>query len=96
VRRSITSRPECGGIGEGELRCTTRRQSPRITESRVVLYRWHPWHGRSVFIVASLNKGEPVFRCALEPGDWIPTPEVRQWMFDPAVLPDCGGFEAER
>jgi hypothetical protein len=52
----------------------------------VVLYRWHPWHGRSVFIVTSLNKAEQaVFRCALEPGDFVATLEVPQWMFDPAI-----------
>jgi hypothetical protein len=50
-----------------------------------VLYPWHPWHGRSVFVVGSLNKGEAVFRCALEPGDCVATLEVPQWMFDPAV-----------
>jgi hypothetical protein len=68
------------------VRCTSRRQNTHITESRVVLYRWHPWHGRPVYIARPLNKGrQPVFRCALEAGDSVATLEVPQWMFDPAI-----------
>lgn len=66
--------------------CTSRQQNAHITESRVVLYRWHPWHGRSVFIFGAVTKGErAVFRCALEPADVARPLEVPQWMFDAAA-----------
>ena len=67
-------------------RCTSRQQNAHVTESRVVLYRWHPWHGRSVFIFGAVTKGErAVFRCALEPADVARPLEVPQWMFDAAA-----------
>jgi hypothetical protein len=59
------------------------QRNAHITESREVLYRWHPWHGRAVFIFSAISKGEyPVFRCALDPADVSRLLEVPQWMFD--------------
>jgi hypothetical protein len=57
-----------------------------VTESRVVLYRWHPWSGRSAYIFGAFTKGEQaVFRCTLEPADVARSLEVPQWMFDAAA-----------
>ena len=64
---------------------TTPRRNAHSIETRVVLYRWHPWHERAVYVVSTLEKIEPVFRCALEPGDRVRTIDIPQWMFDPAV-----------
>lgn len=67
-------------------RCTSRRRNAHVTESRVVLYRWHPWHGREVFVFGAVAKGEQVvLRCALEPADLARPLEVPQWMFDAAA-----------
>ncbi len=74
-------RPDAAALG-----CTSRHQNAHVTESRVVTYPWHPWHGRSVFIFAPVSKGdEPVFRCALEQADVARPLEVPQWMFDAAT-----------
>ena len=89
VRRCrSTSRPvsDSRGSGAAGARCTSRQQSAHVTESRVVLYRWHPWHGRSVFIVGAVAKSErAVYRCVLEQGDDSRSLEVPQWMFDAAA-----------
>jgi hypothetical protein len=67
-------------------RCTSPQQNAHVTESRVVLYRWHPWCGRSAYIFGAFTKGEQaVFRCALERGDVARSLEVPQWMFDAAA-----------
>jgi hypothetical protein len=66
--------------------CTSRHQNAHVTESRVVLYRWHPWHDRTVLVFGAVSKGEePVFRCALDPADVARPLEVPQWMFDAAT-----------
>jgi len=39
----------------------------RPTDCRELLYPWHPWHGRRVFIHRSVNKAfPPTFHCSLE------------------------------
>jgi hypothetical protein len=69
-----------------DLSSTSQQQNAHVTESRVLLYRWHPWHGRSVFIFGAVTKGEQaVFRCALEPADLARPLDVPQWMFDAAA-----------
>jgi hypothetical protein len=66
--------------------CTSRQLNAHITESRVVLYPWHPWHGRSVWIFDAVAKEvDAVFRCSLEPAETARPLEVPQWMFDPAA-----------
>ena len=66
--------------------CTSQRQSAHVTESRIVQYRWHPWHGRAVFIVGAFAKaGHAVYRCVLERTDESRALEIPQWMFDAAV-----------
>jgi hypothetical protein len=70
----------------GDECCTSLRQNTHITETRVVLYAWHPWHGRTVAVFnrAAKNEGE-VLRCSLEAMEQARPIEVPQWMFDPAA-----------
>src|SRR5262249_42230738 len=64
--------------------CTTRQQNAHIIEQREVLYRWHPWHGRTVSIVAAMTRGGlAIFRCHAD--DRSRALEIPQWMFDPAT-----------
>ena len=87
ARRSRTHRacfrPErCAG----DASCTNRQHNAHVTESRVVLYRWHPWHGLSVVIVGAVGTGQHArYRCVLEHADDSRSFEVPQWMFDAAV-----------
>ena len=68
---------------EDAIGCTNRQRNAHVTESRVVLYRWHPWHDRSVFVVGAVAKGGcVVYRCVLEPNDDSRSLEIPQWMFD--------------
>jgi hypothetical protein len=60
---------------------TTQQQNAHVTEQREVLYRWHPWHGRTVSIVGAMVRGGvAIFRCRSD--DSGRTLEVPQWMFD--------------
>jgi hypothetical protein len=80
-RPGFGRRARCAGVD----RCTSRRQNAHITERRVILYRWHPWHGRTVLIVGAVSKGAIAsFRCQLEEQD-SRSLEVPQWMFDAAT-----------
>ncbi len=69
--------------------CTSRQPNTHSTEAREVLYPWHPWHSRSVWIVETLStESRAVFHCVTEPG--APGLAKRalaipQWMFDAAV-----------
>lgn len=66
--------------------CTSRRQDAHVTESRVVLYRWHPWYQQTVYVSGRSARGEQaVVRCALEQADVARALEVPQWMFDAVV-----------
>jgi len=52
--------------------------------SQKVLYRWHPWYGRTVWIFNTVEKtGETILRCALDSLETARVSEVPQWMFDP-------------
>jgi hypothetical protein len=66
--------------------CTSHQSNTHSTESREVLYPWHPWFGRAVWIYARrMNHGRMVARCGLEPRHDRRSVEVPQWMFDTAV-----------
>ena len=57
-----------------------------ITESREVLYPWHPWYGRSVWIYQTLTKnGAAICHCGLSQTRDSRALEVPQWMFDSAA-----------
>ena|SRR5450759_1226813 len=65
---------------------TSRQHNTHITEARVLLYPWHPWHGRTVLIFGSVAKNrQAVFRCGLESAQTDRPLEVPQWMFDPTA-----------
>ena len=71
------------GVG---ARCTSQQSNTHSTESREVLYPWHPWFGRAVWIYARrMNHGRMVVHCGLEPRHESRGVEVPQWMFDTAV-----------
>ena len=67
--------------------CTSRQHNTHISESKEVLYRWHPWCGRTVWIFGTVERknAETVLRCALEPFETARLLEVPQWMFDPVA-----------
>ena len=74
------------GKNDDDAGCTSRQHNAHITESRVLLYPWHPWHGRTVLIFSSVAKnGQAVYRCGLESAQTDRPLEVPQWMFDPTV-----------
>src|SRR4029450_12506880 len=66
--------------------CTSHQSNTHSIESREVLYPWHPWFGRAVWIYATrVNYGRVVAQCGLEQQPVRPGVEVPQWMFDTAV-----------
>jgi hypothetical protein len=66
--------------------CTSRQPKAHSTESRVVLYPWHPWHQRTVYVFSASARGiQRVLRCALESTDVTRALEIPQWMFDPVA-----------
>jgi hypothetical protein len=83
----VSDNPTRSGDG---LDYTTRSNKTHITETRVVHYRWHPWHGRTVVIFAELDKSNTtVLRCALEPAQTARPLEVPAWMFDETFCSRC-------
>jgi hypothetical protein len=66
--------------------CRTRELNTHSTESREVLYPWHPWHRRHVWIrEVRTSGGGIVFRCGLEQNRDAGSLEIPQWMFDRAA-----------
>ena len=62
---------------------TSRQSNTHSTESRELLYPWHPWYGRSLWIHGALVKsGRVVYRCSLEAQQKAPLLEIPQWMFE--------------
>jgi hypothetical protein len=79
-------------VGGG--RYTTERQNTHVNDRREVLYRWHPWFGRSVYIHEVIDKtGVAVFRCNLTGGRSDRSLEVLVWMFDRAACAGCRGVD---
>ena len=70
----------------GDSGYTSHQSNTHSTESREVLYPWHPWFGRAVWIYAKRMKyGRLVALAGLEPSHERRGGEVAQWMFDTAV-----------
>jgi hypothetical protein len=45
---------------------TSHQHKAHITDSRVILYPWHLWYGKTALIFTSVAKtGQAVFRCGL-------------------------------
>ena len=64
----------------------SRQSTTHITEPREVLYLWHPWYGRSVWIYQTLTKnGAAICHCGLSQTRDSRALEVPQWMFDSAA-----------
>ena len=73
-------------------RCTTRSQNAHGTEERELLYRWHPWAGRSVHVHEVIEKaGWVAFRCSLTGIASDRRLEVPVWMFDRVGEPMLAG-----
>ena len=71
---------------DGAAGCTSPQRNAHVIGSRVVLYRWHPWHGRAVMILGAVVKHEhAVYRCVLDQSKDRRPLEVPQWMFDAAA-----------
>ena len=70
----------------GVCDCTIRRQNAHGIEDREVLYSWHPWAGRSVFIKEVVErKSGGVFRCVCREQSLDVVLELPSWMFDRAT-----------
>ena len=79
---------------EFALHYTTRQHNAHRTEEREVLYRWHPWFGRRVFVhEVTFKGGVRIFRCAETAQGVARCVEVPEWMFDRATC--CGMAYAE-
>jgi len=63
----------------------TQQQNTHIRDIREVCYSWHPWHGRPVWVHATLIKrGHEVAHCRLEGVQTSRVLEVPLWMLDAA------------
>lgn len=65
--------------------CTSRQRKARVTESRVVLYWWHPWYGRTVLSSEQYERVSKPSFAAREAIDVARPLEVPEWMFDAAA-----------
>src|SRR5262245_63434596 len=65
--------------------CTTQQHNTHIRDLREICYSWHPWHGRAVWVHATLVKrGRAVAHCSLEDLQTSRVLEVPLWMLDVA------------
>src|ERR1700682_2838116 len=89
------NRPDRAGGRQGSnaasFGCRTRQHNAHRTEQREVLYPWHSWAGRTVYIHEVIEKvsGHAV-RCSLEGDAMAPRLELPDWMLDRAA---CFGME---
>ena len=86
------SQPGFGNPGpNGDARCcTSERQNTHVTDRREVLYPWHPWFGRLVYVHSVVDKpGDAVFRCNLTGLRSDRLLEVPIWMFDRTACASC-------
>ena len=67
-------------------RYTTQQHNTHIRDLREICYSWHPWHGRAVWVHATLVKrGRAVAHCSLEDVQTCRVLEVPLWMLDVAA-----------
>src|ERR1700730_1483372 len=65
---------------------TTQQHNTHIRDLREICYSWHPWHGRAVWVHATLVKrGRAVAHCSLEELQTSRVLEVPLWMLDVAA-----------
>jgi hypothetical protein len=61
----------------------TTQRNTHNTEQREVVYPWHPWYGRSVWIYqARTRAGRALFFCGLKQNWDVRALEIPQWMFE--------------
>jgi hypothetical protein len=73
----------------GAWYCTTRQHNTHRIEEREVLYPWHPWFGRVVFVHETMKRGGVgVLRCSQSGEEGARCLETPEWMFDRGVC--CG------
>jgi hypothetical protein len=61
----------------------TQQHNTHIRDLREICYSWHPWHGRAVWVHATLVKrGRAVAHCSLEDIQTSRVLEVPLWMLD--------------
>ena len=64
----------------------TRQHNTHSTESRSVVYPWHPWYGRSTTVYEVLTRGgHAVCRCGLDEERSRRSLEIPAWMLEPAA-----------
>jgi hypothetical protein len=57
-----------------------------VSETVEVLYPWHPWFGRVVYIHDVIERGsERIFRCNLSEKQTARCMDIPAWMFDRAA-----------
>jgi hypothetical protein len=79
----------CPMTGAFSQCCTTRQHNAHRTEEREVLYPWHPWFGRVVFVHETTTRGGAgVLRCSQSSEEGARCLETPEWMFDRAAC--CG------
>jgi hypothetical protein len=79
----------CPTIGTFSVHCTTRQHNARRTEEREVLYAWHPWFGRVVFVHETIKRGGVgVLRCSPSSEEGARCLATPEWMSDRVVC--CG------
>ena len=76
----------CSCLGDCVLRDTTQQHNTHIRDLPEICYSWHPWHGRAVWVHATLVKrGRAVAHCSLEDVQTSRVLEVPLWMLDVAA-----------
>ncbi len=79
-----------------DVRCTTIRQNAHITEV-IVHYRWHPWHGLTVWQEKTASKRSEDVVYASRDGDGrTPLREIPAWMLDSAACASMALAETPR
>jgi hypothetical protein len=92
--RSAGSVRPCAATSVCEPRCTIRQHNAHRTEEREILYPWHPWFGRRVFVHEVLVRGNArIFRCSETVQATYRRFEIPEWMFERAAC--CGMARAE-
>ena len=75
--------PYPGGCVQNDA---TQQHNTHIRDLREICYSWHPWHGRSVWVHATIvRRGRAVAHCSLEDVQTCRVLEVPLWMLDVAA-----------
>ena len=65
--------------------CTTSQHKAHNPDVRRVCYRWHPWHGQEVVVVAEITRGgAQLCRCLPADGGASRSQDLPRWMLDQA------------